>query len=135
MRLFVALAIFERCPSDVLNSIKCLREILESAVAAGSFTCLGIMSVPFSPQGVTACAVVSESHLALHSWPEEAKLFVDIASCSTRESVQKAVEAVARALPGALLTVLDERIVDSEASAGGLQSLHHSITTQAERKT
>ncbi len=129
MRLYVALAIFERCPSDVLNSVKSLREILEAAVSAGSFTGLSLVSVPFSPHGVTACAVVSESHLALHSWPEEGKLFVDIASCSTRESVQKALESIARAFPEGVLSFVDERIVDSESTPGGLQTIHHSMRT------
>lgn len=113
MRLFVALAIFEQCPSDVLNSVHSLRGILENAVKAGSFTCMGILTVPFSPQGITACAVVGESHLALHSWPEEGRLFVDVASCSTRESVQKAVDAIAASLPGSALSILDEHIVEA----------------------
>lgn len=112
MRMFVALAIFEHCPRRWLDSAKELRAALDAAVAAGSFTCLGTMVVPFSPQGITACAIVSESHLALHSWPEEGRLFVDIASCSTREGVLAAIDAIAKAMPEGSLTVLDERVVD-----------------------
>jgi S-adenosylmethionine decarboxylase len=120
MKMFVALAIFEHCPHGWLNSAKELRAALDAAVTAGSFTCLGTLIVPFSPQGITACAVVSESHLALHSWPEEGRLFIDIASCSTRESVVAAIDAIARALPEGKLTVLDERVVDpSGAAAAG----------------
>ncbi len=109
MQLFVALAIFEGCPPELLNSTDQLRAVLEAAIDAGNFTCQGTLVVPFTPQGVTACAVVSESHLALHSWPEEGRLFVDIASCSNRESVVRAVEAIGRAMPDARITVLDER--------------------------
>ena len=117
MRLFVALAIFERCPHGWLNSPDALRGALDAAVKAGSFTCLGIVVVPFSPHGVTACAVVGESHLALHSWPEEGRLFVDVASCSTRESVLAAVEAIGRAMPEGSMTVLDERVIDHRGAA------------------
>jgi S-adenosylmethionine decarboxylase len=118
MKLYVALAIFDHCPRGWLDSTEALRSALDAAVKAGAFTCLGTMIVPFSPQGVTACAIVSESHLALHSWPEEGRLFVDIASCSTRESVLAAVEAIGKAMPEGTMTVLDERVVDpSGASA------------------
>ena len=122
MRMFVALAIFEHCPHAWLNSGKELRAALDAAVKAGSFTGLGTMVVPFSPQGITACAVVSESHLALHSWPEEGRLFVDVASCSTRESVVAAIDAIARALPEGKLTVLDERVVDPEGARAPMQA-------------
>lgn len=111
MRLYIALAVFEGCPRGYLDSPAALRAALEAAVAAGPFTCLQMVVVPFSPQGVTACAVVGESHLALHSWPEEGRLFVDIASCSTRESVRRALDAIAAALPEGLLVQLDERIL------------------------
>lgn len=112
MRLFIALAIFEGCPRGWLDSTTAVRAALDAAVAAGPFTGLGSLVVPFSPQGVTACAVVGESHIALHTWPEEGRLFVDIASCSTRESVRRALEAITAALPEGRLAVCDERVLD-----------------------
>ncbi|MGK3991964.1 S-adenosylmethionine decarboxylase [Sorangium sp. So ce1024] len=112
MQLFVALALFEGCPFDFLNSPAALRRALEAAVDAGSFTLLEMVVVPFSPHGITACAVVGESHVALHSWPESGRLFVDIASCSTLESVRRAVAAIGNTLPEGRLATLDERIVD-----------------------
>lgn len=112
MRLFVALALFEGCPAAFLNSPAALRATLEAAVAAGPFTCLELVVVPFSPQGITACAVVGESHVALHSWPESGRLFVDVASCSTLESVRRAVSAVASSLPEGRIATLDERVID-----------------------
>ena len=118
MRLFVALAVFEGCPPGFLDSSAALRSALEAAVAAGPFTCLETVVVPFSPQGITACAVLGESHIALHSWPEEGRLFLDVASCSTLESVRRAVGAVASALPGGRLATLDERVLD----AGGARA-------------
>jgi S-adenosylmethionine decarboxylase proenzyme len=35
----------------------------------------------FTPVGVTAYAVVSASHIALHTWPEHGYLGLDIFSC------------------------------------------------------
>lgn len=112
MKLFVALAIYEDCPAAWLNDPEALRAALEEAVSAGRFTSLSMMVVPFSPQGVTACAVVGESHLALHSWPEEGRLFVDIASCSTEASVKRALAALGEAMPEGRLALLDERVLE-----------------------
>ncbi len=120
MKLHVALAVFEGCPQAFLNDKEAIAGLLDTAVAAGAFTPLGTLVVPFSPVGVTGCAIVGESHVALHSWPEEGRLFVDIASCSTRGSVTQALEALRRALPAGRLALLDERELDADVPSGGL---------------
>jgi S-adenosylmethionine decarboxylase len=88
------------------------------------------MVVPFSPQGITACAIVSESHLALHSWPEKGRLFVDIASCSTREGVLAAVDAIAKAMPEGVLTVLM-----SASSIRAAQARREQLRSPRERRS
>ena len=113
MRLFISLAVWEGCPRPWLDDPEALRVVLEGAVRAGRFTTLQLVVQRFQPQGVTACAVVAESHLALHSWPEEGRLFLDVASCSTRESTQRAVEAITASLPSGRLEILDERVIDT----------------------
>jgi len=114
MKLFVVLAIFDACPPAFLNDPAALRAALDLAVVRGPFTGLGTLVVPFSPQGVTACAVVGESHIALHTWPEEGRLFVDIASCSTLESTKRALAAIQESLPHGNLVLLEERVLDAE---------------------
>jgi S-adenosylmethionine decarboxylase len=111
MRMYVALAVFEGIPTGWLDSTNALRGALDAAVAAGRFTSLQTVVVPFSPQGITACAIVSESHLALHSWPEEGRLFVDVASCSTLESVRRALDAIQESRPEGRLASLAERVL------------------------
>lgn len=114
MKLFVLLAIFDHCPAAFLNDPSALRSALDLAVSRGPFTGLGTLVVPFSPQGVTACAVVGESHIALHTWPEEGRIFVDIASCSTLESAHRALEAIQESLPEGQRVLLEERVLDAE---------------------
>jgi len=108
----VALAIFEGCPAGWLDDPEAIRAALAEAVRAGSFTHHETVVVRFQPQGVTGCAVVGESHLALHSWPEEGRLFFDVASCSTAESVTRAVRSMEASLPEGRLTLLEERVLD-----------------------
>ena len=116
MRLFVALAVFEGAPRAFLDDSEALRAALLEAVAAGGFTLHDALVVKFTPQGVTACAVVGESHLSLHSWPEEGRLFFDVASCRDRAGTRKAVDALLAALPEGRLAVLDEREIGPEGA-------------------
>lgn len=116
MKIFVALAVFEGCDAAWLNSVDAMRAALEAAIVAGRFTRLDVVAQPFSPHGVTACAIVGESHLTLHSWPEDGRLFVDIASCSSRESVRRALDAIGAAMPSGELVVLDELVVGGRSA-------------------
>lgn len=51
---------------------------------------------PFSPYGITLVYVLSESHLAIHTWPERKVLHIDLVTCSRldRREVEKAVKGV-----------------------------------------
>jgi S-adenosylmethionine decarboxylase proenzyme len=38
----------------------------------------------FSPQGVSGVVIIAESHLAIHTWPENSYAGVDFFTCGTR---------------------------------------------------
>ena len=63
-------------------------------------------------------AMVAESHLALHSWPEEGRLFLDVASCKDLESTRRSLEAISAALPEGQLELLEERVIEPGAFRG-----------------
>ncbi|MBI4851058.1 MAG: adenosylmethionine decarboxylase [Acidobacteria bacterium] len=58
-----------------------LRQIVDKA----GLTPLFIYFHQFNPQGFTATAILSESHINLHSWPEYNYLALDIFTCGNRE--------------------------------------------------
>lgn len=39
----------------------------------------------FTPQGFTALFLLSESHLAIHTFPEENKTYIELSSCVERQ--------------------------------------------------
>jgi S-adenosylmethionine decarboxylase len=51
---------------------------------------------PFSPVGVTGIAIVSESHLVIHTWPEYGYAAVDIFTCGSPRDPQAAVQVLHR---------------------------------------
>jgi S-adenosylmethionine decarboxylase len=99
MKLHVLLATFSGCDPQTLDDPMRIEALLKRMVEAGRFTLFSIETHRFQPQGVTAAAIVGESHLAIHTWPEEGRLFVDIASCTTGDAATRAIEALADSLP------------------------------------
>lgn len=114
MRLTVALVMIRGASSAWLDDPEHMRGALMAAIEAGRFAHLQTVVHRFEPQGVTAVAVVGESHIALHSWPEEQRLFVDIVSCGDPALVRPAVEALVAAVPGARIESFEERTIDPD---------------------
>ena len=46
------------------------------------FTILNFVENHFEPQGYTALWLLSESHLAVHTFPEESRYYIQLSSCS-----------------------------------------------------
>lgn len=69
------------CPPQLLNDEQMLRQALTDAAAASGSTLLHLTSHAFSPCGVTAVGLLAESHLSIHTWPEQGYAAVDIFTC------------------------------------------------------
>ena len=68
-------------PEDILNDPEQIRSALVEAVFAGGATLLNLCVHQFSPHGVTATATLSESHIAIHTWPEYGYFAADLFFC------------------------------------------------------
>jgi S-adenosylmethionine decarboxylase len=64
-----------------LDDELCLIDLLENAAAASGATVVQTISKKFEPQGVTVICLLSESHISIHTWPEEGKAAVDVYTC------------------------------------------------------
>ncbi len=69
------------CSCDKLNDELYLRCKLNSAAKIAKASVLNIISNKFEPQGVTAIALLAESHISIHTWPESMYSAVDIFTC------------------------------------------------------
>jgi S-adenosylmethionine decarboxylase len=61
---------------DILN------KILEEKLKSSGFTIVGEEDYHFSPEGYTKTFLLSESHCALHTWPEINRTWLELASCN-----------------------------------------------------
>jgi len=86
------------CPSRLLNDETFIKGALGVAVERGMATLLHEVSHKFHPQGVTALALIAESHVAIHTWPEVGYAAVDVFTCGDHSSAENACGYLAEAL-------------------------------------
>jgi len=70
-----------RCDYEKLNDESFLRCALNRAAKLAKATVLNLISNKFEPHGVTAIALLAESHISIHTWPESNYSAVDIFTC------------------------------------------------------
>jgi len=70
-----------KCDFDKLNDESFLRCTLNRAAKLAKATVLNLISNKFEPHGVTAIALLAESHISIHTWPESNYSAVDIFTC------------------------------------------------------
>ena len=79
---------------SILNDEQYLLNVLKNAAIAGNATILHTYAYKFQPQGVTAIVVISESHLSIHTYPEEGMAAVDIFTCGTNCDITKMMDYI-----------------------------------------
>jgi len=65
----------------LLNNLELILDSMALAAKATNATVLKTAYHCFSPQGVTAFLLLSESHISIHTWPELNKAALDIYTC------------------------------------------------------
>ena len=68
--------------SKDLNSIAWLHRKVKILVKSLGVTSIKRIYHKFSPQGISLVYILSASHAALHSWPEENYLHIDLVTCT-----------------------------------------------------
>ena len=78
------------CDCEKLNDESFLRCTLNRAAKLANATVLNLISNKFEPQGVTAIALLAESHISIHTWPESNYSAVDIFTCGQNMMPERA---------------------------------------------
>ena len=87
-----------RCDFEKLNDESFLRCTLNRAAKVAKATVLNLISNKFEPQGVTAIALLAESHISIHTWPESNYSAVDIFTCGQNMLPELACQYLIEAL-------------------------------------
>ena len=87
-----------RCDYEKLNDESFLRCTLNRAAKLAKATVLNLISNKFDPQGVTAIALLAESHISIHTWPESNYSAIDIFTCGQNMMPELASQYLIEAL-------------------------------------
>jgi len=86
------------CNSQLLDDESYIRDMLSTAASCANSTLLGIQSHKFNPQGVTAIAMLAESHISIHTWPERGEAVCDAFTCGDHTDPHEAFSFMKAAL-------------------------------------
>ena len=66
------------CDPTKLDDETFLRRTITTAAQRAGATLLNLITHRFEPQGVTGLALLAESHISIHTWPENGYAAVDL---------------------------------------------------------
>ncbi|USG99353.1 adenosylmethionine decarboxylase [Thermococcus argininiproducens] len=95
--MHVVLDLYE-CDPQILDDMEKVEEVLTKAAEVANATIIDKRFHKFSPQGVSGVVVVSESHIAIHTWPEHGYAAVDVYTCGDHTMPLKASEYIIKEL-------------------------------------
>ncbi len=72
------------CASEPLDDQELVQQYMREAALAAGAEIRECVFHKFSPQGVSGVVVISESHLAIHTWPELGYAAVDVFTCGEK---------------------------------------------------
>lgn len=72
------------CPMEVLDNLQFITDEMTIAAIETGADILKTAFHKFSPQGVTGFVMISESHLAIHTWPEYGYAALDVFTCGCK---------------------------------------------------
>lgn len=71
---------------SILDTPERTREVLLGAAREAGAEVIGEQFHRFSPAGYTGYVLLSESHIAVHSWVDEGLLTIDVFACRDKQS-------------------------------------------------
>jgi S-adenosylmethionine decarboxylase len=87
-----------------LDDVARIERSLRAAALAGGATIIDLRLHHFGPgQGITGVAILAESHISIHTWPEHDYAALDFFLCGVRHDLDAALAAVvAEFMPGSV---------------------------------
>lgn len=74
------------CKHEVLDNLEFMLHVIKKAAKECGATILSESVHKFEPQGITAILLLSESHISVHTFPEQGTAAFDIFTCGQADS-------------------------------------------------
>lgn len=105
------------CDAAAMNDAAGLEDLLRRAAGAAGAQVLHLHVHRFEPQGLTGMAIVSASHLGVHTWPECGYAAIDVFTCGQNDP-WRAVETLVSGLGARRARVRELARAGGAAGAG-----------------
>tara|TARA_Y100001968_G_scaffold227557_1_gene210303 strand:+ start:1130 stop:1597 length:468 start_codon:yes stop_codon:yes gene_type:complete len=79
-----------QCDHAKLNDEAFIRTTLTASAKIAGATLMNLLTHSFKPQGVTGLALLAESHISIHTWPEIGYAAIDVFTCGDHTMPEKA---------------------------------------------
>ena len=80
------------CDRLKLNDESFVRTTITTAAKLAGAHLLNLITHKFDPQGVTGLALLAESHISVHTWPENGYAAIDVFTCGDQTVPDRACE-------------------------------------------
>ncbi len=75
---------FYNCNEETMASPELIEKHMNEAARIANATIVDSVFHHFNPYGVSGAVIISESHLAIHTWPEYGYAAVDVFTCGDK---------------------------------------------------
>ncbi|WP_413678672.1 adenosylmethionine decarboxylase [Prochlorococcus sp. MIT 0916] len=79
-----------QCDHAKLNDEAFIRTTITTSAKIAGATLINLVTHSFKPQGVTGLALLAESHISIHTWPEIGYAAIDVFTCGDHTMPEKA---------------------------------------------
>lgn len=116
------IAEFHGCSGEAIQRADAIEQALGEALNYAGLTFVKTVAHQFTPQGATVIAIISESHVSIHTFPEAGHVSIDIYTCTGGEKHQRLIDYLAKQFK-------PEKIEQLEVNRGVLLSLNEKAET------
>jgi len=92
-----------------LNSFDLILECIEKGTMSANATLLGVQIKKFCPSGMTILALLSESHISIHTYPKNKALFLDVFTCGEKCNPKIIIDQIIKDLEPSKVTLKEIR--------------------------
>ena len=82
------------CDRELLAAPDRIREIFTRACSVGEMQLKSTYFFRFSPKGVSGVAILAESHISVHTWPDHGYAALDVYVCGERSEPERAIDHI-----------------------------------------
>lgn len=108
------------CDQAKLNDEAFIRTTITSSARIAGAKLLNLLTHSFNPQGVTGLALLAESHISIHTWPEIGFAAIDVFTCGKHTMPEQACKSLAKDFEAKNLSF---KSIDREIPSG-IQTIH-----------